>query len=437
MRFKDLIEIIWKNMWKRRTRTIFTMLGVIIGCLAVFIISSITHGFEGYLTTEMEGLMDTSVISVYPNYEAQMNEESGNSKPGKSDSKTVLNDKSVKELEKLEYLIEVIPMRYAYSQVEVNKIINYGRFLAVENFVEKEGELLAGRNPRAKSREVIIGYEMAKQLLGFTWEDTVEDDAVFEELVGKKMTVGGESFGEDEKGNELKSKKFTCKIVGVISSASSGMDPMVIKASDKFVDDIIKSVPYYDEKQLQETLTRYDEIKVRVDDKEKLGEYEGYLRELGYQTSSFKDFENQTKNMIMVVSLVLGSLAGISLLVAALGITNTMDMAIYERNKEIGVMKVIGGSLTDIRKIFVGEACAIAVTGGVISIILGLIIDVIINKFAGNITQAMMGSSDIKIAIPTVTLIIGILAFCLVIGFIAGILPANKAAKTDVISAIR
>lgn len=437
MKFKDLIEIIWKNMWKRRTRTIFTMLGVIIGCLAVFIISSITHGFEGYLTTEMEGLMDTSVISIYPNYEAQMNEGSGNTKPGEKDSKTVLNDKVVKELEKLEYLIEVTPMRYAHSQVEVNKIINYGRFLSVENFVEKEDELLVGRNPRAKSREVVIGYEMAKQLIGLTWEDKVKDDSIFEELIGKKMTVGGEDFGVDEKGNEIKGKKFSCKIVGIISSSASGMDPTIIKASNKFVDDIIKSMPYQDEKQIQETLTKYDEIKVRVDDKEKLAEYEGYLRELGYQTSSFKDFENQTKNMIMTISLVLGSLAGISLLVAALGITNTMDMAIYERNKEIGVMKVIGGSLTDIRKIFVGEACAIAITGGIISIILGLIIDVIINKFAGSFTQAMMGTSDIKIAIPTVSLIIGILIFCLVIGFIAGILPANKAAKTDVISAIR
>jgi len=250
------------------------------------------------------------------------------------------------------------------------------------------------------------------------------------------MKVGGEQLGEDEKGNMLTTKKFSCKVVGIISK-TSGFDQGVIEASSKFVDDIIKSNPYNEGDALNEMLNNYESILVKVDDKSRIGEYEGYLKDLGYQTSSYKDFEEQTNSMLTTISLVLGSLAGISLLVAALGITNTMDMAIYERNKEIGVIKVIGGSLTDVRKIFVGEACAIAVTGGIISIILGLIIDVVINKFAGSITMEMMGSSDINIAIPTVTLILGILVFCLCIGFVSGIMPANKAAKTDVITAIR
>lgn len=422
-------------MWKRRTRTIFTMLGVIIGCLAVFIISSITNGFHKYLTTEMEGLMDTSVITIYPNWNIK-EDESKDNKKDEPTSKTVLNEKNIKELETLEYITEINPMRYANAPITIDKIESYGRFLSKSNFEPKEGKLLYGRYPRAKSREILLGYEVSKELLGYTWEDKLEDDSILEDLVGKKMKVGGEQLGEDEKSNMITTKKISCKVVGILSK-TSGFNQNVIEASSKFVDDIIKSNPYNEGDTLNEMLNNYESILVKVDDKSRIGEYEGYLKDLGYETNSYKDFEEQTNSMLTTVSLVLGSLAGISLLVAALGITNTMDMAIYERNKEIGVIKVIGGSLTDVRKIFVGEACAIAVTGGIISIILGLIIDVVINKFAGSITMEMMGSSDINIAIPTVTLILGILVFCLCIGFVSGIMPANKAAKTDVITAIR
>lgn len=424
-------------MWKRRTRTIFTMLGVIIGCLALFIISSITNGFEKYLTTEMDSLMDTSVINIYPNWEGDKGLKVGEGTGEKNEtiSKNVLDEKVLKELKSLQYLIEVIPKRYANTQIFVDKVQSYGRFLAVDTFANKKGEVLAGRYPRDKSREVIVGYDLAKELLGYSWDTEIVDSSAMEQLVGKKMKVGGEELGQDEKGNNIKTKQYSCKIVGVL--AKSGFDTYVIETSSKFVDDIIKSNPYNEGEYLEQMLNNYESIDVRVDDKSKIGEYEGYLRELGYNTSSYKDYENQTKSMLRTISLVLGTLAGISLLVAALGITNTMDMAIYERNREIGVMKVIGGSLSDVRKIFVGEACAISVIGGIISIILGMIIDIIINKFASTFTQQMMVSSDIKIAVPSITLIVGIIIFCLFIGFISGILPANKAAKVDVITAIR
>lgn len=441
MRFKDLIAIIWNNMWKRRTRTIFTMLGVIIGCLAVFIISSITNGFEKYLTSEMNSLMDTSIINIYPNWDegekgivAEETTKKANSGKDENAPKTVLNQKVIKELESLDYLIEVIPKRYANTQIMVNKVQSYGRFLAVDDFSERNGEVIAGRYPRNKSREVVIGYDLAKELLGYTWEEEITDDSVMSELVGKKMKVGGEQLGEDEKGNIIKSKQYSCKVVGVLGKSS---DSYMLETSSKFVDDIIKSNPYNEGEALEQMLTTYENIDVRVDDKSRIGEYEGYLRDMGYNTSSYKEYENETKSMLRIINLVLGALAGISLLVAALGITNTMDMAIYERNKEIGVIKVIGGSLNDVRKIFVGEACAIALTGGVISVVLGIVVDILINKFAGVFTQQIMGVADIKIAIPSITLIIGILVFCIFIGFISGILPANKAAKTDVITAIR
>ncbi|ELC8453031.1 ABC transporter permease [Clostridium perfringens] len=431
MKFNDLLSIIWRNMWKRKTRTIFTMMGVIIGCLAIFIIISITNGFERYLTYEMESLMDTSVISIYPNWKSETEDNKD------STTKTKLTDKNVEELNKLGYFSEVIPKRYAHTQIKYGKNQTYARILANDksNLIS-ESSLLAGKAPKNRSKELLLGYDVAKELLGYSWEEKVKDDSEFQKLIGKRVKLGGEDFGSDDKGNSLKSKQITCNIVGVLSSGN-GQKNYEIQGSRKLVEDIIKGAPLVDEEFLKEQLTTYEGIDVRVDDKEMLESYEGTLRNMGYQTSSFKEFEKQTRSMLLGVNIILGSLAGISLLVAALGITNTMDMAIYERNREIGVIKVIGGSVRDVIKIFVGEACAISITGGFISIILGVLATLGINSVAKSITENMMGQPIEKISVPSFSLILGILVFCLVIGFIAGILPARKAAKTDVITAIR
>ncbi|HFD2029645.1 TPA: ABC transporter permease [Clostridium perfringens] len=431
MKFNDLLSIIWRNMWKRKTRTIFTMMGVIIGCLAIFIIISITNGFERYLTYEMEGLMDTSVISIYPNWKSETEDNKD------STTKTKLTDKNVEELNKLGYFSEVIPKRYAHTQIKYGKNQTYARILANDkaNLIS-ESSFLVGKAPKNRSKELLLGYDVAKELLGYSWEEKVKDDSEFQKLIGKRVKLGGEDFGSDDKGNPLKSKQITCNIVGVLSSGN-GQKNYEIQGSRKLVEDIIKGAPLVDEEFLKEQLTTYEGIDVRVDDKEMLESYEGTLRNMGYQTSSFKEFEKQTRSMLLGVNIILGSLAGISLLVAALGITNTMDMAIYERNREIGVIKVIGGSVRDVIKIFVGEACAISITGGFISIIFGVLATLGINSVAKSITENMMGQPIEKIAVPSFSLILGILIFCLVIGFIAGILPARKAAKTDVITAIR
>ncbi|MGU8740000.1 ABC transporter permease [Clostridium perfringens] len=431
MKFNDLFSIIWRNMWKRKTRTIFTMMGVIIGCLAIFIIISITNGFERYLTYEMESLMYTSVISIYPNWKSETEDNKD------STTKTKLTDKNVEELNKLGYFSEVIPKRCAHTQIKYGKNQTYARILANDkaNLIS-ESSLLAGKVPKNRSKELLLGYDVAKELLGYSWEDKVKDDSEFQKLIGKRVKLGGEDFGSDDKGNPLKSKQITCNIVGILSSGN-GQKNYEIQGSRKLVEDIIKGAPLVDEEFLKEQLTTYEGIDVRVDDKEMLESYEGTLRNMGYQTSSFKEFEKQTRSMLLGVNIILGSLAGISLLVAALGITNTMDMAIYERNREIGVIKVIGGSVRDVIKIFVGEACAISITGGFISIILGVLATLGINSVAKSITENMMGQPIEKISVPSFSLILGILVFCLVIGFIAGILPARKAAKTDVITAIR
>lgn len=433
MQFRDLVEIIWRNMWKRRTRTLFTMSGVVIGCLSIFLIISITNGFEQYLTTSMQEMMDTSVIQVYPNYQTNEGETSRNE----------LTEQDVVTISELGYFSAVTPKQYAHTMVTWQKREVYLGILAKDTFEDFDSQkVLAGRLPTPGTREIVVGYEVAKQLLGYEWGAKLTDNTEVEQLIGQKVKVGNNTTSEDPNGNQLTMKKFSATIVGVLSPKAAEYNYDAL-GSTKFVQTILKSeLNYYqaltpNEPVSTASLKTYNGIEAKVKDINQLSEAEAALKNLGYQTSSAKEFEQQTQLMLLGVNVVLGALAGISLLVSALGITNTMDMAIYERNKEIGIIKVMGGSVNDVIKIFVGEACAISLVGGLGAIILGGVLTFVLNAIGSAVTADMLGQAIEQIAMPTLSLVVGILVFCFVIGFLAGIVPARKAAKTDIITAIK
>ena len=131
-----------------------------------------------------------------------------------------------------------------------------------------------------------------------------------------------------------------------------------------------------------------------------------------------------------MLRVMLGAIGAISLLVAAIGITNTMVMAIYERTREIGIMKVIGASLWDIKRLFLVEAAFIGFGGGVIGVSISFVLSKIVNYFA------MQQGGNMSSYIP-ISLYIGAVAFATCVGIMAGYFPANRAMKLSALSAIK
>lgn len=136
-----------------------------------------------------------------------------------------------------------------------------------------------------------------------------------------------------------------------------------------------------------------------------------------------------------MIQAVLGGIGAVSLLVAAIGIANTMMMSIYERTKEIGVIKVLGCSLKNIRQMFLLEAGFIGLIGGVIGNILSLIMSFVVNKVVGSM-GAEMGMTDVISYIPPWLVLIS-LAFAILVGMAAGYFPARRAMKLSPLAAIR
>ena len=145
------------------------------------------------------------------------------------------------------------------------------------------------------------------------------------------------------------------------------------------------------------------------------------------------------ENTSRTIQAILGGIGGITLFVAAIGITNTMVMSIYERTREIGIIKVIGASFGDVRALFLTEASLIGLMGGILGLGLSYLASGIINKLASGYMQSGMmgGAPSANISIIPVWLAAFAVCFAIMIGLCSGLYPANRAIKLSPIVAIR
>ena len=175
----------------------------------------------------------------------------------------------------------------------------------------------------------------------------------------------------------------------------------------------------------------YSEVDVNVDDIDHVKEVQELIQSMGYQTYSNAEWVQSTQQQYANIQAMLGGIGAVSLLVAAIGITNTMMMSIYERTKEIGVMKVLGCDMRNIQAMFLIEAAYIGFIGGVVGLGLSYGISAIINKAvaaSGNMTNL----SYIPIWLAGAAVI-----FAVIIGMVAGFFPSRRAMKLSPLAAIR
>lgn len=179
----------------------------------------------------------------------------------------------------------------------------------------------------------------------------------------------------------------------------------------------------------------YSSAQVKVDNLDNVESVSNEIRTLGFQTYSNAEYLESMQKQFAMIQAVLGGIGAVSLLVAAIGIANTMMMSIYERTKEIGVIKVLGCSLKNIRQMFLQEAGFIGLIGGVIGNILSLMMSFVVNKVVGSM-GAEMGMTDVISYIPPWLVLIS-LAFAILVGMAAGYFPARRAMKLSPLAAIR
>ena len=200
---------------------------------------------------------------------------------------------------------------------------------------------------------------------------------------------------------------------------------------------------------MQEKDNGYQEVYVKVDEVDNVSDVESWIKDQGYETYSMTQIREDMQAQVAKSQMILGGTAAVALLVAALNIANTMTMAIYERTKEIGVMKVLGCELNNIRTMFLFEAGAIGLLGGIVGVAFSYLLSFILN----NVSSLMMGGDGMssglldafgslgasggQISIIPLWLVLAALAFSTLVGLVSGVVPANRAVKISALEAIR
>ncbi|MGD2248304.1 MAG: ABC transporter permease [Candidatus Methanofastidiosia archaeon] len=424
MRFNDLIHIVLRNLNRIRIRTILTTLGVIIGVAAIVTLLSVAFGIQENITGQLEGIGDAEQITV-----RQSRVGPGMIRGGGTAAKsevTVLDDTALTEIEQVEGVQAVIPT------ISVNGTIEVGRYttnssitgIATEKIEYLEIEMDTGRSFQRNDRNVIIvGYNVDDEFREKETQKLVEDL----NIAGKKADIIVQRADE----GETESESFRVKIIGIIKEQGTEEDYTVYIPLELAVE--IKEWTRFNSNIIEEE--GYDSLIVKAHNAEAVLDITDTITELGYQAFSSRQMVESMNQVFVILEIALLGIGAIALIVAALGIINTMLMSIMERTREIGIMKAIGASNTDVTKIFLMEALAIGVLGGLGGVVLGFIASYIIDVFAG--TYFLEEGTTQSLVVMPVWLIGFAIGVAMVIGLVSGVYPAGKAAELSPVDALR
>jgi putative ABC transport system permease protein len=180
----------------------------------------------------------------------------------------------------------------------------------------------------------------------------------------------------------------------------------------------------------------YTSLSVRVGNPNQVPVVEDAIKKLGFSAFSIVDATRSMRQFFAVLDVFLGIFGSLALAVASIGIVNTLVMAILERRREIGIMKALGASDTDVRGLFFAEAGAMGLVGGAVGVALGWTIGRLIN-LGTNIYLVRQHFPPAQIWSVPLWLVLSAIAFSIVVSLLSGLYPAARAARLDPVQALR
>ncbi|CDZ75504.1 hypothetical protein ING2D1G_1366 [Peptoniphilus sp. ING2-D1G] len=438
MKFSDLIDMAIRNLKARKLRTFLTILGVIIGTTSIIVMLSIGFGFQRINAQMYSSMGNLTILDLRKGYGYGMDPEMNTPTKEKS-----LNKLAVSEALTVEHVEDVMPIYEGYATLRSGRLTNGVSIIAIppktmENFdfeIEK-GSLLNASDDKA----VVFGGGVAKNFRDekrYAIDTSNKVDALKSKIDLTEISYYGAEMRFVEEIQEPVSISERIKVKGALVDNPNNWETYnTIYLSEEYFLELMKK----SQKNFKEP-KEYNLIKVKVDDIQNVKQVQEKLKDMGYNASNMyaEILESENKS-ILVIQAVFGAISAVSFLVAAIGITNTMIMAIYERTKEIGVMKVIGASIKDIKKLFLTEAAFIGLFGGIVGVLFSLALSALFNFLAKGFISSRMGMeaiADPKISYIPLWLILAALFFSTAVGLLAGYFPARRAMKLSALDAIR
>ncbi len=425
----DFVKMGFRNLWRRKLRTILTITGVIIGTFSIVIMVSLGIGMtEGYKEQLAQwGSLTKITINSY-NY--VYDEETG---MGASSQKK-LDDELVQTLASFNHVRGVTPIMEVDAKLKSGKYEAYAYITGIDpnclqyfDFPELEsGEYISNDNPEALLfGKDSVNFYNPKGNRGNRNRPEVD-------LMNDSIKITFDNTWDSSK----PPKYEKLKVAGVLAETQDEFGYSVYAPVEQVKEWYIKKQKNNGKKVAAKDIS-YNSIWVSVDDADNVAEVQQKIKDMGYSSYSMADSLESVKQTSNMLQLILGGIGAVSLLVSAIGIANTMVMSIYERTKEIGVMKVLGCLVTDIRKIFLFEATIIGFCGGMAGIGLSYLVSSILNKYAPQIGSMLGFESASTISLIPIWLAVAAVVFAMLIGIVSGLYPARRATKIKALDAIR
>lgn len=406
MLISDLTSEIYIAITSNKARTSLTILGIVIGIASVIVMVAIGNGSQKAIQSSIQSI-GSNLLTIEPGRQRSFGGEARSS--SSSQSLTMEDAEAIqKEIDSVNYVAPTMSGREQViangnnAQLSINGVTN--SYMNVNNVSVETGTFVTDEQNDKLSKVVVLGPDVVTELFGENSKD----------VVGEKVRIGGLSF----------------TIIGVTKSkGSSGpgrnSDEIIYMpldtysqyfAGNKYLDSIGVSIKDQDQMTQAET-----DINALLLKQHKIKD----SSEADFNIRNQADIIEMTSSISETLTILLGAVAGISLVVGGIGIMNMMLTSVTERTREIGLRKSIGASQKDIRQQFLFESMALTFFGGIIGIALGFIVSFFLNYFSITTTEVSNFSIILSFSVSAV------------IGIVFGYYPARKASRLDPIEALR
>lgn len=435
IKYFDLIDISLKNLFAKRTRTTVTVGGIAIGIGFTVLLFSIGYGVEQLIVSRVASLNEIKQIDVIPAVSSNIS----------------INDESIGKFQRIQGVDQVLPVisiagktRYKESLADTviygvkrNHLATLDTKLAAGKFFDdKSEEIMFANNDFdieqstntniGNSDDSVESKQLTINVKSTTDKKVIVNQAILQlynidsnEAIGEKISIEFIATGNLVRDQyKIQSSPIVYEIIGVIQDTSNP----------------IAYIPINDLKPLG--VNKYSQVKAIVESREGVGAVRDSIEALGYRTSSIVDTVSQIESLFSNVRIIFGIVGLIALLVASLGMFNTLTISLLERTREVGLMKAIGMRSDEVKELFLTESMVMGLFGGLSGIVVGYIMGEIISFILSSISIAR-GGEYINLTYLPLGTAFNVLILSVTIGILTGFYPANRATKISPLDALR
>jgi putative ABC transport system permease protein len=448
MRIADLLRLAWDNLWRNRTRSLLTGVGVAIGVAALLTLLAYGTGLEQNAQREFNALKLHNTLRVTSHPIPSMTGTRGRAvrvDSLRSRGRVALTDSLVRKMEAIDDVLAAYPEMTFPAKLKrgprtlvvtaegipmaFRKIPSYqpryGRFF--EN-TDEAGVLIS---PSMAER---LGYQPVEAAVG----DTV--DLVTASLNFYKLKRMANLFSGGLRTLPMGQRPYDVRIAGLLDESRQPISGLTRVLLPMEFGRGLSKVPFFSTLDLlfrhSRTQEGYGAVRVQLTDNADHATVRRSIQDMGVYATSFREQFNRLETLFLILDLALGIIGTVALVVAVIGIANTVMMNVRERTAEIGIMMALGGDARDLQRLFVVESAGLGALGGAVGLAAGGVLVTGLD-WGVNLYLDSVGVPPVTVLDTSLLVALAIWGGAVLVSLLAGIFPARRAARIEPAEALR